>query len=117
MKILLAYIKIFCYGVENLFKFNIGDIVVYKNKEYTIIQGVCAPAWDLIDKPYGTRLDCIHQFNFKKKKCWYNFKHAFTFAYRFYKGYWFDIWMKNWSTIEMLKFTLKNSNWCNFGDR
>jgi len=114
MKKLLAYIKIICYGFEHLSIFTLGDKVIYQRKEYILNQGVAKPFWDLLEEN-NSELIHVHQSKFKKKPCWYNVKHAFEFAYRFYKGYWFDIWTKNWSTMEMLRFTLKNDKWFKFG--
>ncbi len=114
MKRLLAYIKIFCYGFEHLFTLTLGDKVIYQNKEYTLSQGVAKPFWDLLEK-IGDKPIHIHKSKFRKKICWYNVNHAFEFAYKFYKGYWLDIWIKNWSTIEMLRFTLNNNKWFKFG--
>jgi len=113
MKKFLAYIKIFFYGVENLFSINLGDIVIYQGKEYFVNNGVSAPAYDLL--PEQGEVILVHKSNFKKKRCWYNFTHAFKFAYNFYITNWLDIWMNNWSTKEMLQFTLRNHKWFNYG--
>ena len=108
----LCYYKIFLYGIKNQFKLNLGDVVIYKNIEYTLNQGVANPYWDLLSKNRTTIH--LHKKTFKKKICWQNFIHDFQFAYSVYKGYWLDIWMR-WSFNEIVGFTLKNNKWFNYG--
>ena len=71
--------------------FNLGDYVWYHGEKWMLIQGVCNPCWDLLRGE--ERKNHIHQLEFCKVRTISNYWHGFNSGYRFYMGYWFDIWV------------------------
>jgi len=72
-------------------RFNLGDRVWFSGEKCTLIQGVCAPAWDL-KAPNGDRLDHIHKSKLRKSWTPANLLHSWRSGYRFYMTSWFQIW-------------------------
>lgn len=72
-------------------KLNPGDIVIHEGRRWTLIQGKCAPLWDLHDgddyKPM------VHERDFRKvggvRAAWRSFRSG----YDFYMRSWHDIWV------------------------
>ena len=93
MKRILYYTRIFFLAVCSLFKLNIGDWVIYKGKKYHLIQGVCDPTWDMIEKDGCPRVT-VHKSLFKKEISWRNITHDIGFTFSFYNGYWRGIWLR-----------------------
>ena len=89
-KLKLRYIKI---GIRNIFKTNIGDIVIYNNEKYVVTNGVTAPVLNITELKTRIRLR-INSSEFKKEVSFRNIKNAIGGTYRFYKGYWHDIWLR-----------------------
>lgn len=79
-------------------RFNLGDIVLHKGKEWSLIQGVCAPTWSLIrgdfERGTGERVDA-HEGDFRKVRSLSNYWQSFRSGYRFYMQSWYGIWMRN----------------------
>ena len=77
-----------------IFRQNLGDQVVYSGKKYLIANGVVSNCW---------RLSGLQNDNdgwVKRNECRkiitpYNLLHSFRSGYRFYMGYWFNIWVRN----------------------
>lgn len=90
-KLKSLYLKI---GIKNIFKINIGDIVIYNDKKYVVTNGVTMPVWNITELEARVRLR-INQCEFKKEKSFRNIKNAISGAYRFHMGYWHDINMRN----------------------
>ena len=82
-------------SIKWMFRFNLGDLVKYKNDIYVLNQGVCCPRWDIKklndDSVYITH---VHQDNFKKVKTLKNYYGSFRSGHQFYTGYWYDIWAR-----------------------
>jgi len=77
-------------------KFNLGDRVIHDGKEWKLVQGVCAPSWDLvrIDEAGNTiRKDLVPEKDFTKVRSLKNYWGSYTFGYSFYMGYWYNIWV------------------------
>lgn len=108
-----VYLRIYWLCFKWIFKLNLGDVVVYRGVRYQLIQGVCAPLWDLVlfdeDRPTSSegREEYVHEREFKKEISLRNVWHDVTSCYRFFKGYWFQIWVneirygKNWHGLEV----------------
>jgi hypothetical protein len=71
-------------------KFNLGDRVVYRGEEWTLIQGHSAPTWEL---HRGDGFAKAHEREFRKVRALSNYLGSFRSGYRFYMGYWYAIWM------------------------
>lgn len=85
---------ILALSLKNTFKLNLGDIVIYKNNEYYLTQGVNKPFWTLSSTYSGHEI-IAHQKLFNKKGSIKNYKHSFKHNYRFYMNSWFDIWVNS----------------------
>lgn len=79
---------------------HIGDLVMYKGIECTLIQGVAKPRWDLLPmtkenlaKDKRDIFRFIHEDEFEMQPLWKRAKFAFSSTYRFY--------MQNWYSIDM----------------
>ena len=93
MKTFLYYSRIVFLAVKSLFKLNIGDWVVYKNKKYHLIQGVRNPTWDMIEKDGASRVSA-HKSVLKKEISWRNIIHDISFTFSFYETTWKTIWTR-----------------------
>ncbi len=75
---------------------NLGNRVVFRGERWTLIQGVSDPFWDLVRGAGADRQreDCVHRKDFRKiwtpAEMWFSFRSG----YRFYMGYWYDIWVR-----------------------
>lgn len=78
-----------------LFIYNLGDLVLYKGKEWSLIQGVMAPTWSLVRGEGGDfeRVDA-HESEFRKVRTLRNYVGSFRSGYRFYMTSWYGIWMR-----------------------
>ena len=76
-----------------IFKFNLGDLVIYGSKKYVLIQGAASPYWNLREYNGDSRIAHIHQKEFSKVRTVKNIMGSFLSGYSFYMGYWFDIWV------------------------
>lgn len=72
---------------------NLGDVVVYKGKRYTLNQGVCRPLWDMGLIGGGEYLTHIHETEFRKERSLRNYMGSFRSGYCFYMTCWFSIWV------------------------
>jgi hypothetical protein len=73
-------------------RFNLSDRVLYKGKEWSLIQGVQAPIWSLVRG--DERVDA-HESEFRKVRSLANYVGTFRSGYRFYMQSWYSIWMRN----------------------
>ena len=74
-------------------RFNIGDDVVWRGEVWRLYQGVDSPKWKLTS--HGG-CEVAHRSEFRKVRTPANYWHSFRSMYRFYRGYWFDIWVREW---------------------
>lgn len=74
-------------------KLNLGTTVRWNGGRWTLVQGVCAPRWDLMRG--NDRVDFVHEREFKAVQNPIEWWRAFKSGYRFYMGYWFDIWVSS----------------------
>ncbi len=96
-----AYLFVLWLSFKCIFIVKLGDKVYYKGKIATVMNGVVLGKWNLkfqnedynSDK-FFSREDC------KKVKSFSNLFGSFVSGYKFYMGYWFDIWkregIKDW---------------------
>lgn len=79
-------------------RFNLGDEVVTATGEtWTLIQGVCAPMWELVrgSHEHGTfQRVRLHVRDFRKKRSLRNYLRSFRSGWRFYMQNWYAIWMR-----------------------
>jgi hypothetical protein len=116
MKKVLCYIRIYVLAFKSMFKLNIGDTVIYKGKEFYLIQGIAKPSWNLVDKHDTTAPTemYVHESNFKKCVSWENIKHDLQVTYNFYHSYWFSIWVQE-PALEIIRMTIPT--WLNRGNK
>jgi len=78
----------------------LGDEVWHDNRRWTLRQGVCDPIWELC-RPAQNNEGLVtvkaDRRNFRKIKTPRNLWRSFMSGYRFYMGYWYEIWvMDGW---------------------
>lgn len=73
-------------------KFNLGDRVKHDGVEWTLIQGVSAPVWDLWREESGRR--SVHEREMAKVRSLSNYVGSFISGYRFYMQNWYAIWTR-----------------------
>src|ERR1051325_3502542 len=98
MKVIYWRAFVICLSLKWVFKFNIGDLVWYQNEQWTLSQGVKSPIWTLRKCQYE-RCDSkgveVSESDFSKVKSLANYWGSFRSGYRFYMGYWYDIWKRD----------------------
>lgn len=93
MKHIKYWLLIVGLSIKWMFRVNVMDLVVYNGKQYMVLNGVRADSWRLDldngDQGWVPRSEC--------KKVWTlkNIIGSFKSGYRFYMGYWFDIWVRS----------------------
>jgi len=99
MKQLYWRARIFFLSLRWILQINLGDMVIYRGKKYTVCNGVRPGSWRLGDLDNNSdgwvpRKDC--------KKVWNvaNIRHSFFSGWNFYMKNWFGIWchggIKSW---------------------
>lgn len=95
IKVKLSYVL---WALKRIQQPHLGDVVIYKNCNCSLIQGIASPYWDLmpltkenLDKPKRDIYKRIHESEFKldksfKRKWW-----AFKSSYQFKMDNWFII--------------------------
>lgn len=93
MTLLYWRLRIFFLALRWIPQVNLGDVVRYRGKKYTVCNGVRSGSWRLGNLDNGrdgwvSRKDC--------KKIWTvaNIRHSFFFGWNFYMTSWFDIWCR-----------------------
>ncbi len=81
-----------------VWRINLSDQVVYNGQIWTLYQGVNHPRWKMCrgshdDNTWESAL--VHCDEFRKVWTPRNLWGSFRCGYRFYMGYWFDIWVMN----------------------
>lgn len=72
-------------------RLHIGRMVWWQGEKWMLIQGVCAPAWDLVRGE--VRKDHVHEREFhavQNPAAWWR---AFRSGYGFYMQNWYGIWV------------------------
>ncbi len=90
---LRVYLRIYWFCFLSIWKLNIGDAVVYQGKRYLLTQGVKSPYWNLGGVDTSEFLNDIHSSEFRKERTLTNVLFDMQSTYRFYMGYWFDIYV------------------------
>jgi hypothetical protein len=83
------WLKIVWLSLKWIPRINLGDKVWYAGDQWTLTQGVCAPTWTL--RAYGQKREVKERY-FRKVRSLRNYVKSFQSGYRFYMGYWYDIW-------------------------
>jgi len=74
---------------------NIGDRVRHKSKVWILNQGVRSPIWKMYRYSSQGYLECeALEQDFKKLMSFNDMLQSFKSGYRFYMGYWFEIWVQ-----------------------
>ena len=77
---------------------NLGDLVWYQGKKYSVSNGVMSNSWRLFDIRTGNTETAndgwVPRSECKKVKSISNYIGSFKSGYRFYMGYWYDIWIR-----------------------
>ena len=91
MKKIFYRVLIIFLSFKWIFRVNLGDLIAYKGKRYQVLNGVRCHMWRLDldngDQGWVPRKDCKKILSFK------NMFGSFQSGYRFYIGYWFNIWV------------------------
>lgn len=95
MKRIYYWLYIVWLSVKWMFRYNLGDLVIYQGKTFVLKSGVASPYWNLIERETENRIDHIHQKEFVKVKTTKNLIGSFRSGYSFYMMSWFDIWVRN----------------------
>ena len=95
MKRVHYWLYIIWLSLKWMFRYNLGDLVIYKGKKCVLIQGVCSPRWDLVECSSNNKIADVHQREFVKVKTIKNLMGSFRSGYSFYVLYWFEIWVRN----------------------
>ena len=72
-------------------RLNIGRMVWWRGEKWMLIQGVCAPAWDLVRG--DERQDHVHEREFRAVQNPAEWVRAFRSGYGFYMANWYGIWV------------------------
>ena len=75
-----------------MFQINLGNYVWYKGKKYMVLNGVRLESWRLGDLDNGDS-GWVPRSECKLSLAPSNILHSFRSGYRFYMGYWYDIWV------------------------
>jgi len=89
-------LRIFWLCLKAVKNTNLGDKVMYKGKEYIIVNGVHCGAWDIQDKfTVGAVRLVVPRSECKKVWSIAGMRQSFFMAWHFYMTSWFDIWCRN----------------------
>jgi len=92
MKKLFWWFFVVYLSFKKVFKLNLGDVVWFNGKRWTLVQGASDPYWDL---QRGNSRVRVHRRELKKVKSVKNYLRSFRFNYRFYMTSWFELWVRN----------------------
>ena len=76
-----------------VFKINLGDHVIYKDRRCIIVNGVQKPLWHLLELGTRNRIKA-DECDFKKVVSVANYWHSFGSGYRFYMANWYPTWQR-----------------------
>jgi hypothetical protein len=88
-----VYFRITLFCLQRTREICLGDIVRWQGKRWVVYNGVTRPVWDLSELG-GRRLERVNESEFRKERSFGNFVHDIRSTWRFYRGYWFDIWVR-----------------------
>lgn len=94
IKQLYYWLFIVWWSAKKMFRVNLSSNVVYRGKEYIVVNGVPHDSWRLVglendENGYVRRVEC------KKVNTISNHIKSFKFNYNFYMLAWYDIWVHN----------------------
>lgn len=76
-----------------MFRINLSDHVWVNGRKCLVCNGVTSGRWDVRDVKTGERFSAAYA-DCRKVWTFGNVLGSFKFGYRFYMGYWFDIWRR-----------------------
>lgn len=79
------------FSIRAMFKFQLGDRVLWNGKEYILEQGTRPNSWRVQVLEDGTEIWAPTK-ELKKIYTVPGMRRSFFQRWNFYKGYWFDIW-------------------------
>jgi hypothetical protein len=91
---LRVYFQIMRFCLASTRQLNLGDYVQWNGSRWSISNGVSRPRWALCKIDGGDYRELVHESEFKKERSLRNFVHDVTLTWRFYRGYWVDIWLR-----------------------
>lgn len=91
---LRIYTRMAILCLKSTRRLNIGDVVIYRGKRWFISNGVTRPSWSLAEVGGDGYEKYVHESEFRKERSFGNVMHDLNFTWSFYKGYWFDIWLR-----------------------
>lgn len=94
-----VYWFIFRQAWRAMFELNLGDMVEYRGDICVLTQGVCRPSWHMHRLSDNARFEYVHETQFNKVRSVQNMLRSFRSIWRFYVGYWADIWLRDPSLI------------------
>lgn len=94
MKRGMVWLFVVWLSIKGMYYVNLGDLVWHKQRKWVVVNGVTCGCWDLQDMPTRERV-CVRYEECRKVWTPSNVIGGFTTRYRFYMGYWFDIWCRN----------------------
>lgn len=84
-------IRIFWLALKWVPNVNLGDLVIYRGKKHTVINGTRPLSWELIDNTTvinAPRTECKKVYTFT------GMLQSFKSGWHFYMSNWFDIWCR-----------------------
>ena len=91
MRRLYVWVHIVWRALRWMPKLNLGDRVLYEGKEWSLIQGVASPYWDMWNGI--TRINHIHKSELHKVRTLRNYLGSFRSGYCFFMVCWYSIWV------------------------
>lgn len=121
LKSLILKTNFFLKGLSCMFTLNIMDDVIYQYQNDIICfinQGRCYPYYDLVsyeklkDGEPKYIFNHIHKKHIHKVMTFKNIFGSVKMTYRFYMGYWYEIFMREIPTSKC--FIVSNKNWIKY---
>lgn len=91
MNKVLIYLMILFLSAKWMFRIVLGDKVIYQGKRYIVANGVRPYSWRLSNLNNGVN-GWVNRNECKKVKTIANIIGSFKSGYKFYMGYWYNIW-------------------------
>lgn len=92
MKKILTWLLVVRLSLRWAHGFRLGTQVIHRGEIWMLYQGNRAPYWTLTQ---GNGVTCTaHETEFQKRLTPKNIIRDIRSGYRFYMGYWFDIWCR-----------------------
>lgn len=97
----ITCVFIFLQAISWIGKINLGGKVRYKGKVWMVNNGVSAPFWDLWQPESKARAN-VNEKDFQLIQNPVEWWLSFKYGWRFYYGYWFHIWRRQFACGERI---------------